>query len=93
MQRPPFDVDIKDTNPDIYKRYTKMDNTQVLENLSLLLSLVSNERVIVRVPYIEGYNTNSDIEKSVDTLKKMGVSRFDLFSYDTNARARKKNKI
>ncbi|MEE1358123.1 MAG: radical SAM protein [Clostridia bacterium] len=88
-----FYVDIKDTNPDIYKRYTKMDNTQVLENLSLLLSLVSNERVIVRVPYIEGYNTNSDREKSIELLKKIGVSHLDLFDYDIHARTRKENKI
>lgn len=76
-----FFVDIKDTNPDIYKSYTGKDNGVALENLSLLLSLVPNDRITVRVPLIKDFNTESDREKSVELLKSMGVTKFDLFEY------------
>ena len=74
-------MDIKDTNPDIYKAYTGKSNDAVLENLSLLLSLVPSERITVRVPLIKDYNTESDREKSIALLKNMGVTKFDLFEY------------
>ncbi len=76
-----FFVDIKDTNPDIYKAYTGKSNDAVLENLSLLLSLVPSDRITVRVPLIKDYNTESDREKSVALLQSIGVTKLDLFEY------------
>ena len=76
-----FFVDIKDTNPDIYKAYTGKSNDTVLENLSLLLSLVPSERITVRVPLIKDFNTESDREKSVALLQSIGVTKIDLFEY------------
>ncbi len=76
-----FFVDIKDTNPEIYKAYTGRDNEAVLENLKLLLSLVPSERITVRVPLIKDFNTESDREKSVALLQSIGVTKIDLFEY------------
>ena len=76
-----FFIDIKDMNPAIYKAYTGRDNTLVKENLKTLLSLVSSDRVTVRVPRIPGFNTEADVEASVDELKAMGVEHVDVFSY------------
>lgn len=81
-----FYVDCKDTNPEIYKAYTGIQNAQMLENLRTLISLVGAERVVVRVPLIPGYNTEDDREKSRALLESMGVTQFDFFTYKTERR-------
>ena len=76
-----FIVDVKDMDPEIYRAYTG-GNAEVMErNLRLLLSLVGPERVLVRVPVIPQFNTESDCEKSVQRLKEIGITRFDRFTY------------
>ena len=84
-----FFIDIKDTNPEIYRDYTDADNTQVLENLRLLVSMVSPERITVRIPLIKDYNTAKDRENSTKLLKSIGIVRFDVFEYNTDIRAKK----
>jgi pyruvate formate lyase activating enzyme len=81
-----FYVDCKDTNPEIYKAYTGIQNTQMLENLRTLISLAGTERVVVRVPLIPGYNTEDDREKSRSLLTSLGVTQFDFFTYKTERR-------
>lgn len=81
-----FYVDCKDTNPEIYKAYTGIQNAQMLENLRTLISLAGTERVVVRVPLIPGYNTEDDREKSRSLLESMGVTQFDFFTYKTERR-------
>lgn len=81
-----FYVDCKDTNPEIYKAYTGIQNAQMLENLRTLISLVGAERVMVRVPLIPGYNTEDDREKSRALLTSLGVTQFDFFTYKTERR-------
>ncbi len=76
-----FMIDVKDTNPDIYKAYTGRDNQRVLDNLALLLSLVSPDRITVRIPLIPGNNTIEDTDRSVELLSKMGLTNFDRFTY------------
>ncbi len=76
-----FMIDIKDTNPDIYKTYTGRDNQRVLQNLALLLSLVGPDRITVRIPLIPGYNTPEDTDRSVQILSEMGLKSFDRFTY------------
>lgn len=74
-------IDIKDLNPEIYVAYTKKDNKQVLDNLKFLLSEGLADKMIVRVPLIPEYNTNEDIEKSVEKLQNMGILHIDRFEY------------
>ena len=81
-----FYVDCKDTNPQIYKAYTGIQNAQMLENLRTLISLAGTERVVVRVPLIPGYNTEEDREKSRALLTSLGVTQFDFFTYKTERR-------
>lgn len=76
-----FYVDIKDMNPEIYQSYTGKSNDNVIENLKLLLSLTSKDRITLRIPLIKDFNTESDREKSVSQLKEMGFTDFDLFNY------------
>jgi pyruvate formate lyase activating enzyme len=78
-----FYVDCKDTNPDIYLRYTGQENERMLDNLQKLLALVGAERITVRVPLIPGFNTEEDRDRTQALLKAMGVTKMDLFTYQT----------
>ena len=86
-----FFVDIKDMNPTIYRAYTGRDNALVKENLALLLSLVGTERVTVRVPHIPGFNTDADVQASVEELTAMGITKLDVFTYKDPAQRKKVN--
>ena len=74
-------VDIKDMNPDIYKAYTKKDNTLAISNLRWILQHGDPKRVMVRVPHIPEFNTDEDVAKSMECLKAMGVMDIDEFNY------------
>lgn len=74
-------IDIKDINPEIYRAYTGQDNNQVLENLTFLLQHKNVENIFVRVPRIPKFNTDEDIEKTVEYLRQIGVKRIEVFPY------------
>lgn len=77
-----FFIDIKDTNPNIYKEYTTRNNAQVLDNLRWLLSHEGMaEKIIVRLPHIPNHNTQDDVDRSRALLEEMGVKHFDEFNY------------
>ena len=85
-----FFIDIKDTNPEIYKAYTGGDSKTALSNLSLLLKAAGADRITVRVPLIPGYNSDEDRQRSVLLLRGMGITEFDLFKYKTTVQKEKK---
>lgn len=74
-------IDVKDMNPEIYRRYTSIDNARVLENLRWLADHVDLERVTIRLPHIPDFNTQADIDKSRQQLEAMGFRNFDCFEY------------
>jgi len=74
-------VDIKDTNPSIYKAYTGKRNTEVLKNLMQLKKYVPSERIRIRVPHIKNFNEPEDVKRSIIFLEKIGYSRIDEFEY------------
>lgn len=76
-----FYVDVKDTDPDIYQRYTGQENGLALDNLAKLVGLVGPERIVARLPLIPQFNTTEDRGLSRDRLAAMGLTRFDLFDY------------
>lgn len=79
-----FFIDIKDTNPSIYKEYTTRDNAQVLDNLQWLLQHEGMaEKVIMRLPHIPNHNTQDDVDSSRALLAQMGITHFDEFNYIT----------
>lgn len=78
-----FFVDCKDTDSDIYHRYTGQDNSLMLGNLERLLALVGPDRITVRIPLIPDFNTEDDQQRSKQRLEKMGIRNFDLFTYKT----------
>lgn len=76
-----FIVDIKDTNPDIYKAYTGRSNRRSLQNLHWLISAKGAEHIMVRVPLIPDFNTEADRNRSVALLHEMGITQIDKFNY------------
>lgn len=74
-------VDVKDMNPSIYKCYTSKDNAVVIHNLKKISDLGLAKKVLIRLPFIKGFNTESDIRSSYHKLGQIGYSRFDKFSY------------
>ena len=76
-----FIVDIKSTDPEIYKRYTGADLSPALENLVWLFQHFDPEKVTVRVPLIPDFNTVEQQQESVNTVKALGAVRIDAFQY------------
>lgn len=76
-----FYIDCKDTNPDIYRRYTGKDNHQMLKNLEQLVELKGSDCLTVRLPLIPDFNTEEDRQRSKAILQELGIKRFDMFTY------------
>ena len=76
-----FIIDIKDANDEIYTAYTGKTNAQVWENLQWLSDNYDREHVIIRVPLIPEFNTEEDVERSVEQLQTLGLGKFDRFTY------------
>ena len=72
-------VDIKDMNPEIYEAYTGKDNKFVIDNLQHLIA--NKAKITVRVPLIPEFNTESNVEKSIEALHKMGITDIARFTY------------
>ena len=79
-----FIVDIKESNLDIYRAYTGKEGGRAWDNLRFLLSAVGSRRIMVRVPLIEGYNTEADTAKTIAALTEMGITNIDSFKYLTD---------
>ncbi len=76
-----FIVDIKESNPDIYRSYTGGDAGVAWDNLGRLLELKGPEHIIVRVPLIPEYNTDADTDRTATRLAAMGIVNIDRFAY------------
>ena len=74
-------IDIKDMNNNIYQRYTGKNN--VLGNLRYLIGKDKAKQIVIRTPLIPSYNTEKDIDQSIELLKEMGITQFDRFTYKT----------
>lgn len=74
-------IDIKDTNCLIYEKYTGANNEKVLSNLFKMRDIVPPEKFHIRVPYIEGFNTPDDVEKSVEWIKDTLHVEPEVFNY------------
>lgn len=82
-------VDIKDMDSAIYKSYAGSDNQKVIANLRYLVEQGVSDKIIIRVPSIEGYNTEKDINNSIRELQKIGLTRFEHVKYIVNLEKKK----
>ena len=76
-----FYIDIKDTNNEIYTRYTGNKNERVFANLAWLVEHIGEEKIVVRVPLIPDFNTISNVNDSIkflkDKYKKITIDQFE----------------
>ncbi len=86
-------IDIKDMDPEIYRKYTGRDNDRVSKNLRLLADSGLAGRCTLRIPHIPGYNENADRDRSIKELEAMGFSDFDRFEYKTDIDGKRKRNM
>ena len=86
-------IDIKDMDPDIYRKYTGRDNGRVISNLRLLADSGLAGRCTLRIPHIPGYNEDADRDRSIKELETMGFSDFDRFEYKTDIDGKRKRNM
>ena len=76
-----FYIDIKDTNNEIYTRYTGKKNERVFANLAWLVEHIGEEKIVVRVPLIPDFNTISNVNDNIkflkDKYKKITIDQFE----------------
>lgn len=77
-------VDVKDMDTHTYKAYTGRDNELVMSNLRWLIQQGKANNILCRIPLIPKFNTRETQQVSLRELKKMGIHRFDTFTYKTN---------
>ena len=78
-------VDTKDYhNERIYNEYTQTNGLHplMLRNLRVLKNIVGEDKITVRVPYINGFNNESDVNLSTVVLKLRGFTNIDKFEYE-----------
>lgn len=61
-------ADVKSIHSDIYKSYTGV-NFNIKQYLRFLHSLVPDNRVMIKVPVIPGYNDEKDVDKDITYIK------------------------
>ena len=86
-------IDIKDMDPEIYRKYTGKDNERVRENLRLLADSGFAAKCTIRIPHIPGYNEDADRDRSIKELEAMGFSVFDRFEYKTDIDGKRKRNM
>lgn len=72
-------IDIKDSNEEIYRRYTGISGVRVFKNIKKLSEIVGKERLRIRIPRIPDFNTETDVCKSAELYEEYG--EIDIFSY------------
>lgn len=72
-------------NDEIYQRYTEKSNRRVIENLKFLINEGLSDRILVRVPLIPGYNNETDIAKSIQSLNSLGLYNIEQLTYVTKS--------
>ena len=72
-------IDIKDSNNEIYKNYTGVDNLKVYDNVLRLSHKTGKEKLLIRIPKIPNYNTEKNIQESVKLYSNLG--NIDIFNY------------
>ena len=72
-------IDIKDSNTEIYKNYTSVDNLKVYDNVIRLSHKTGKEKLLIRIPKIPNYNTEKNIQESVKLYSNLG--NIDIFNY------------
>ncbi len=82
-----FLFDIKHTDPDKLKEFTKGDAARILQNLKKLVT--SAKQIIVRTPVIPGFNDSpEEIQKIARLVKSLDIKEFHMLPYHRYGRSK-----
>lgn len=76
-----FIIDIKSTDPEIYRAYTGKSNENMLRNLQLIAQKGCQDKCHIRVPVIPGYKTNEKALEDKEYLLGLGFRDIEIFDY------------
>lgn len=62
-------VDIKSFNSFIYRQYTG-EQSDILQHLTSLQINVPNDKITIKVPIIDGFNNEDEVDKEIETMRK-----------------------
>lgn len=74
-------IDIKELNAEIYRRYTGTGNKNVINNLFRMSEFIPKEKLHIRVPRIPKFNTEEDVHKTVEHIRKVFGIEPEVFEY------------
>ena len=73
-------VDIKEMDSHIYEQYTG-HRSHILQSLDCLRKLELMNKTTVKVPLIPDFNTEEDVQSSIEELKQMGFHNIEPIRY------------
>lgn len=73
-------VDVKDMDSEIYHQYTGC-RSHILQSLACLQKLNLTDKVTVKVPLIPDYNTEEDVQASIEKIKRRGFAHIEAIRY------------
>lgn len=74
-------IDIKDMDRHIYEMYTGVSNQNLLDNIFRIRDIVDHSKIHIRIPRIEGYNTEENVQKSISDIKFWFNVEPEIFDY------------
>lgn len=74
-------IDIKTSNPEIYKKYTGKHISNTIMNLEYIASMGLQSKCTIRIPYIPEYTDEKDVEETIDFVRELGYQKLDIFKY------------
>ncbi|MEW6378525.1 MAG: glycyl-radical enzyme activating protein [bacterium] len=80
--------DVKLVHPDLHRLYTGQGNEQILDNLTMLMSLCP-EKMIPRIPLVPGITTTNEARQSMSVLfRKLSIKEYALLPYNSLGHAK-----
>ncbi len=74
-------IDIKDMDPIIYEKYTRVKIDNLIHNINRLKELIDVSKFHIRVPRIPEFNREENIENSVKWIKNVLKVEPEVFDY------------
>ena len=74
-------IDLKDTDEEIYKKYTGVSIKYLRENLVRMTNFIDPAKLHIRIPRIPGYNKEKDVKESIEWIKRLFDVTPEVFYY------------
>ena len=74
-------IDIKDSDRDMYRKYTGSPNHNLIDNLFRLKEMIDRNKLHFRIPRIPDFNNEEDIKESIEWIKYFTDNEPDVFDY------------